>query len=206
MDSLSVLTRIITFTGAQGTGKTATRRELVRWMQHNNYSVIDTYSGIRHSVARDAKKFGFVINEQTNFESQYYIACKYMVADIETRKNAEKNNIDFIVLDRSVLDVIPYTMISKNINGDQKVMITKLLMEHFALFPSRLIYCQLLDFVTWDEDRSANTKFQKEIDDVFNYIVKKAAQFSNPFVLKKGPIEKRLEWVIRELGIGNPRI
>ena len=195
------MTRVITFTGAQGTGKTATRGELVRWMQRHEYSVIDRYSGIKRSIARDAKEFGFIINEKTNFESQYYIASKYIVADIETRKNAERRSIDFIVLDRSVLDSIPYIMVATFITKDQKELLRKMLIDHFALFPSRLLYCEPLDFVTCDEDRSANMKFQHSVDVEFKNILKKASQYSNTFILKRGSIEQRLKDVIEELGI-----
>ncbi len=201
MDTLYAMTRIITFTGAQGTGKTATRGELVRWLQKHKYSVIDKYSGVRRSIARDAKRFGFTINERTNFESQYYIANKYIVADIETRKNAELRNIDFIVLDRSVLDSIPYIMVAASITMDQKEILRTMLIDHFALFPSRLFYCEPLDFVTWDEDRSADTKFQDSVDAEFRNILTKASQYSNTFILKRGSVEQRLSDIIKELGI-----
>ena len=201
MDTLYVMTRVITFTGAQGTGKTATRGELVRWLQKHKYSVIDKYSGVRRSIARDAKRFGFTINERTNFESQYYIANKYIVADIETRKNAELRNIDFIVLDRSVLDSIPYIMVAASITMDQKEILRTMLIDHFALFPSRLFYCEPLDFVTWDEDRSADTKFQDSVDAEFRNILTKASQYSNTFILKRGSVEQRLYDIIKELGI-----
>ena len=196
-----MMTRVITFTGAQGTGKTATRGELVRWLQKHKYSVIDKYSGVRRSIARDAKRFGFTINERTNFESQYYIANKYIVADIETRKNAELRNIDFIVLDRSVLDSIPYIMVAASITMDQKEILRTMLIDHFALFPSRLFYCEPLDFVTWDEDRSADTKFQDSVDAEFRNILTKASQYSNTFILKRGSVEQRLYDIIKELGI-----
>ena len=201
MDTLYAMTRIITFTGAQGTGKTATRGELVRWLQKHKYSVIDKYSGVRRSIARDAKRYGFTINERTNFESQYYIANKYIVADIETRKNAELRNIDFIVLDRSVLDSIPYIMVAASITMDQKEILRTMLIDHFALFPSRLFYCEPLDFVTWDEDRSADMKFQHSVDAEFRNILTKASQYSNTFILKRGSVEQRLSDIIKELGI-----
>jgi len=195
------MTRIITFTGAQGTGKTATRGELVRWLQKHKYSVIDRYSGVKQSIARDAKQFGFIINEKTNFESQYYIASRYIVADIETRKNAERRSVDFIVLDRSVLDSIPYIMVATAITISQKEVLKNMLIDHFALFPSRLLYCEPLDFVTWDKDRSTNTKFQDSVDAEFRNILIKASQYSNTFILKRGSIEQRLRDVIKELGI-----
>ena len=196
-----MMTRVITFTGAQGTGKTATRGELVRWMQKHHYSVIDRYAGVKQSIARDAKRFGFTINERTNFESQYYIASKYIVADIETRKNAELRNINFIVLDRSVLDSIPYIMVATSITMDQKEFLRNMLIDHFALFPSRLFYCEPLDFVTWDEDRSTNIRFQNSVDAEFRNIFKRASQYSNTFILKIGSVEQRLADVLKELGI-----
>lgn len=206
MDTLSALTRIITFTGAHGTGKTVTKNKLVKWMRNNGYVVMDHYSGVNRSIARDAKEFGFTINERTTFEAQYYIASRYIVADIETRKNAEKDYVDFVVLDRSVLDNIPYVMVADFITEDQKLIIKKMLIDHFALFPSRLIYCQLLSFVISDSDRSDNSKFQELVAREFKNVIERATQLSNVFILKKGSIEDRLQWIIDELGIGNGRI
>ena len=103
------MTEIITFTGVQGSGKTTMRRKLVDHLREKGYDVMSQYVGINESISRDAALLGFTLNEKTDFNTQYYLAAKYIVVDLETRIKAESEEVDYIVVDRSPLDVIPYS-------------------------------------------------------------------------------------------------
>ncbi len=186
------MTDVITFTGAQGTGKTTMRGELVRYLQDEGMKVMDRYSGVKESVARDAKTFGFTINEQTNFVTQYYIAHRYIIADLETRKIAERTRVDFIVVDRSVLDVIPYTNASSMLDRE-KHLIQFMLLQHYKLFPTDLVYCSPLGFIDKDKDRSVDEDFQNKIVDEFKKMLVKVSDISPPICLDNMPTEDRLQ-------------
>ena len=166
------MTRIISFTGSQGTGKTTMRNLLVKKLEDAGYSVLSDYDGVKTSISRDAAEDGFALNEGTTFEAQYYMASRYISAELLTRKHAELCDIDFIVLDRSVLDVIPYTQVSMSIDVEGKSIISNMLLTHFNLYPVDLmIYCRPISELVSDGLRSVNKEFSYDIDEKFAKLV-----------------------------------
>ncbi len=194
------MTEVITFTGVQGSGKTTMRIMLANHLKKKGYTVINQYEGVHDSISRDAALKGFTLNEDTNFETQYYLACKYMVLDLETRKRAEAENFDYIVLDRSPLDVIPYAM-NGHLKIDEKLLIRKMLIDHFTLYPSNLVYCTPLDTIKDDKVRSVNKQFQDEIEKGFIDVLDCIRQFTDPTVLARAPVNDRFKVLILELGL-----
>lgn len=194
------MNNIITFTGAQGTGKSTMKNALLDWFNSKHIPVIDQYPGVKESPARDAKNAGFIINEETNFETQYFIAHSYIKGDMLLRKLLESNaGFKYSVLDRSPLDVIPYTNLSKNINKEDKDLIYDTLVEHFARFPSTLVYCEPLDIIIGDEHRSVDKVFQRNIDNEFVNLFLDLSE--SPIALPACSVEERLEFLLNALAL-----
>ena len=192
------MTEIITFTGVQGSGKTTMRRKLVDYLRDKGYDVISQYVGIDLSISRDAQKLGFILNESTNFNTQYYLATKYIVADLETRMLAAKDEIEYIILDRSPLDVIPY---SENASYAlyQKKLIRDLLMSHFIEYPSAVVYCTPLEKIKGDGLRSVNSGFQEAIEREFASMLTEISSTAFYTTLGLGSIEKRFDFLKKKL-------
>lgn len=187
------MTDVITFTGAQSTGKTTMRKALVEYLENEGNKCISQYYGINESVARDAKNFGFTINEGTSFVTQYYIAARFIIADLETRKIAERNRSEFIILDRSVLDVIPYSNVAGDITPTQKKIISDMLLKHYRLYPTDLIYCAPIDYIEKDSFRSTDKEFQDKIVEEFKEVMVSVSDISPVIVLDNMSVEDRLE-------------
>ena len=181
MSNKKSMTEVICFTGSQGSGKTTMMRELASDLRKKGKTVIMGYEGIKTSISREAQEKGFPINEKTNWVTQYYIACKYMVADIETRKLADTYETDYIILDRSVLDSIPYVIVADAIYHGEKKMIKEMLFKHFELFPALLIKCDPLNDIKPDGARSTSQMFQMKVEEQFNEMVKIINQRMGPF-------------------------
>lgn len=199
------MTKIISFTGSQGTGKTTMRNLLVNKLEDAGNIVLADYVSVRTSISRDAFEDGFALNEETNFEAQYYMASKYISADVLTRKYAKLHNIDYIVLDRSVLDVIPYTQEANKISPSNKNIIVNMLLTHFNLYPVDLmIYCRPISKLVEDGVRSVNEKFSEDIDKKFARLV--MDERINPClpmnmlkILENDTIENRMKIINKEV-------
>lgn len=200
------MTKIVCFTGAQSTGKTTMRNELVETLRNKGFTVLSDYRGVNISISRDALIDGFVLNENTNFESQYYMAAKYITLDLLTRKHAEINKFDFIILDRSVLDVIPYTQQAESIDDDDTKIIENMLLIHFNLYPIDLmIYCEPISTLVGDGIRSINKKFSEDIAEKFVRIIMDS-RIINVYpknklkILNNDTVENRMKIVEEEVG------
>ncbi len=177
------------------------RNVLVEYLQNQGNKVINQYYGIHESVARDAKNFGFTINEGTNFVTQYYIAARFIIADLETRKIAERNRSDFIVTDRSVLDVIPYSNLAPDITPTQRRIISDMLIQHYRLYPTDLIYCTPIDYIEEDKVRSIDKEFQAKIVEKFKEVLVKVSDISPVIVLEYMSPEDRLQIIKGHLNL-----
>ena len=198
--SLIVTPRILTFTGAQGVGKTTMQCLLSRSLKEQGYHVLNQYVNVNTSISREAKEKGFKINEETDFETQSYIAYKYMLADIETRKFAEVHDIDYIILDRSVLDVIPYIQASPNISIKETAYLTDMLIAHYALHRSELIYVKPLLTIVSDGERSVDPTFQLKIVREFENVLKTLDRLQLPYYnLERASIEQRMLQITMEI-------
>ena len=196
------MVKIINFSGPQGSGKTTMKDLVVEYLEDKGKKVLSNYVGVKKSISRDAAEEGFVINEMTNFDSQYYIAAKYIVADILTRKTAVMEGYDFIVLDRSVLDVIPYTRLSKNILVIDQMIIESMLTTHFDCYPVDLmVYTKPIDSIEDDGVRSTNVEFMKGVNSLFGDMYEKPSmEYRVPkkkmCMLENDSIESRLSRVV----------
>lgn len=195
------MTTIITFTGVQGSGKTSMRRQIAHHLIEKGFSVIDQYVGVIDSISRDAVLKGFVLNEETNFETQYYLAIKYIVSDLETRKIAEIDKVDYIILDRSPLDVIPYSTNASNITDHEKSVINNVLLNYFTQNPSILVYCAPLEKIAGDGIRSVDKKFQTAIDARFLHLMAGMRTTTTVIKLQALPLVERVRILISELNL-----
>lgn len=194
---------VIAFTGAQGTGKTTMRNELDQYL-HRKYSVLNQYRGIKESISRDAKKAGFGINLEGAFDTQWYIMARYIAADLATRKYAEKYNFDYIVVDRSILDVLPYSKISKRIDSDQYMSLSNIINYHLKMYtPDYLVYCEPLDTIVGDKDRLVDKDYQKTIDESIsqNLSYVRTELKTKIIYLNKDSIVNRLQQLIGGLNL-----
>ena len=173
------------------------------FLKTKNKTGIIGYEGVNTSISREAKDKGFPINEKTTWISQYYIACRYIVADLETRNLAHLDEVDYIILDRSILDSIPYVVVADQIFHGEKKMIKEMLFRHFELFPARLIYCKPLNDIRADGARSSSQMFQRKIQDAFTEMLHVVPhKDSDMCTLINEPIEDRMLDLIKFFNLG----
>lgn len=202
-----LLIKVLCFTGAQGTGKSTMRRALVNYIERFDNKIIDRYSGVPDSISRMAAGIGFKINEETDFMTQYYIAVKYIAHDLETRKRAQIYGYDYIVLDRSVLDSIPYVVAADNITHGEKKLIKELLFNHFQMYPAVLIHCEPLNIIKPDGTRSISKVFQRKVYNNFVEMLSIVQKKNNKvFNLINEPTDDRMSKLKGFLNLGSIRV
>lgn len=203
--------KIIAFSGTQGSGKTTMREKLTLSLKNQGKKVVGEYYGIESSISRSCQNFQLPINENTTFTTQWYIGSRYISADIETRQNAKMNEIDYVVLDRSVIDVIPYTMLSVNIKDDEKDLIRSTLLMHLSKFPpDYMVWCKPLGEETLndenDKQRSKSRIFQLRINEQFKYLMNDIFTFEYPQMklisMENDTIENRLKQLEQGVNYG----
>ena len=196
------MTKIISFTGAQGTGKTTMRLKLKHYLEKQGHTVLGNYIGVTDSVARDAANEGFPINEEVNMDSQYYIALRYFSADIRTREFCKTNPIDYVVLDRSIIDSLAYT---ERCFGNASGFfhgIESMVTSHFNWYPTDyLIQCRPVDVLVKDEHRSTDKFYQMSIDEKINNLCQTYTSGTGcKFIeLKNNSPEDRLKYMLSEI-------
>lgn len=164
--------KVLAFSGAQNSGKTTLMKEYAKSLQDKGYKVQIGYKlpeGEAGSISRRSKALGFGINEDTSFESQYHIMLSYLIADMETRKQAELDGVDWIVYDRSIMDHLPYA--HRVSNGEDFYMMEDISNQHRQRFPiDHTVYCYPVPF---DDDghRSISQDFQDDIVERFDTIM-----------------------------------
>jgi thymidylate kinase len=197
--------KVISFTGAQGTGKTTMRTLLVNKLLSNGCSIINNYVGVKESISRDAAGEGFPINLEATFESQYYMTCKYIEADLMTRKRAEHLNVDYVIVDRSIFDVLPYSKLCSRLSILEYKIIEDMVLNHLQLYKvDSLIYCEPLDIIVRDENRSDDKEYQAKVDDIIKsklYDLENVPKmyFNKLYILHKDSPIERLRYLIKEI-------
>lgn len=164
--------KVIAFSGAQNSGKTTLMKEYAKRLEDQGFKVQAGYKlpeGSEGSISRRSKKLGFDINEGSSFDSQYHIMLSYLLSDIETRKYAKLNNIDFIVYDRSIMDHLPY---SNRVSTDEEYyMLEDISNQHRQRYAiDYTVYCYPVPFEE-DGERSVNQEFQDAIVETFDSIM-----------------------------------
>lgn len=164
--------KVLAFSGAQNSGKTTLMKEYAKSLEEKGYKVHVGYKlpeGKCGSISRRSKALGFGINEETSFDSQYHIMLSYLVADLETRKQAELDGADWIVYDRSIMDHLPYAhRVSK---GEDYFMMEDMSNQHRQKFPIDFtVFCYPVPFSD-DGHRSISQEFQDDIVERFDSIM-----------------------------------
>lgn len=189
--------KVIAFSGAQNSGKTTLMKEYGKALQDKGMKVQIGYKIPEDkdtSISRRSKRLGFGINEETTFESQYHIMLSYLIADMETRKQAEIDGADWIVYDRSIMDHLPYA--HKVSNGEDYFMLEDMSNQHRQRFSiDYTVYCYPVPFND-DGHRSISQEFQDDIVQRFDSIMP-APDVRLPNV----SIEKRIDLLNRYLEI-----
>ena len=164
--------RVLAFSGAQNSGKTTLMKEYSKSLKDKGYKVQVGYKlpeGESGSISRRSKNLGFSINEETSFESQYHIMLSYLIADLETRKQAELDGADWIVYDRSIMDHLPYA--HRVSTGEDYFMMEDMSNQHRQKFPiDYTVFCYPVPFND-DGHRSISQEFQDDIVDRFDSIM-----------------------------------
>lgn len=175
------MAKIICISGTHGIGKSVLTNHLKSILTAGGATVltpdygVDFNSNPHTSPERRAKYIGFNLNEQVTFEAEYYMFLLTAMADIETRKKAELNNIDYIIYDRGIFDIIPYAFASLNrgdITSEEYNHIESLVLRHWKKYPVDIIInpCRF-DTIEDDGVRALDPKFQLEIESLFNSMI-----------------------------------
>jgi len=145
----------IAFIGTHGTGKTTIAHETVMMLKKRG---ID--AGLVSEVARQCP---FPINENTTKKSQLWIILSQIIKEME----AEERH-DVVVSDRSVLD--GYCYLVKKFGRIKAI--ENLVKEHLRTYDKLIRVPVRGGFLKEDKVRSTDKKFQKEIDEQFDKLIK----------------------------------
>ena len=144
---------IISFTGAQSTGKTTLLNELKKWKEFEDYVFID-------EITRNVSKLGMNINEKGDDATQTAI----MNAHIENLKKG-----DNLILDRCSLDGVVYThylyshgRVSRDTFDYARQIFTETCLKYDKIF-----YLKPEFDIVNDGVRSSSVQFRDEIADIF---------------------------------------
>ena len=198
------MTKFIYFSGVHGSGKTTLMYSLTKRLLNKKFSVNTGYHGIRESVSRDARDLGFNINQETDVESQYYMGCKYMSVDVVSRFKANQSDYDYVLFDRSPLDVIPYV---RHFVKNKDSMMSKekylckfledMLVKHVNYFkPDYMFYVCSFDKnkVEVDDVRSGDVKFRNDIEKEFDELfLNDPTWLNNGYIISHGTVEERTD-------------
>ena len=170
---------IVSFTGAQSTGKTTLLNELKKWKELEDYVFID-------EITRNVSKLGMKINEKGDDATQTAI----MNAHIENLKKG-----DNLILDRCSLDSVVYThylyshgRVSRDTFDYARQVFTETCLKYDKIF-----YLKPEFDIVDDGVRSSSVQFRDEIADIFErYIVEFNLRKWNVVEIS-GSVEERLK-------------
>lgn len=145
----------IAFIGTHGTGKTTLAHELVSKLKKQG---ID--AGFLSEVARSCP---FPINEGRTKKAQIWIILNQIIKEMEVEEHCET-----LVSDRSVLDGYCY-YVSK---FKRSKLLEPLIKEHLKTYSYLIRVPIRKEFLKKDKIRSTDKKFQKEIDEQFDKLLK----------------------------------
>ena len=171
---------IVSFTGAQSSGKTTLLNRLKD--SNPNVSFVDE---VTRRIKRD---FDLPINEDGGDLTQYMIMADH-IANLY-----RKNQSELTVLDRCALDGVVYTrwlqlngMVSPVTFANACQIYSQIIDKYDVIFYTDPVDVELVD----DGERSVDVKFRNDIIKLFNDWLK---QLDNVVVLS-GTVEERLETV-----------
>lgn len=172
---------IVSFTGAQSTGKTTLLNRLV------DVNVFDV-SFIDEVTRRIKREFDLPINEDGGDVTQFMIMADH-IANVY-----RKYDSDLVVLDRCAVDGVVYTrwlqlqgMVSAEVYTAACTVYDQIIDKYDVIFYTDPADVELID----DGERSANKQFRDDIIKLFDMRLK---ELDNVVVLS-GNVEERLETV-----------
>ena len=170
---------IISFTGAQSTGKTTLLNELKKWKEFEDYVFID-------EITRNVSKLGMNINEKGDDATQTAI----MNAHIENLKKG-----DNLILDRCSLDGVVYThylyshgKVSKDTFDYARQVFIETCLKYDKIF-----YLKPEFDIVDDGVRSSSVQFRDEIADIFERYIAEFNLRKWNVVELSGSVEERLK-------------
>ena len=170
---------IVSFTGAQSTGKTTLLNELKKWKEFEDYVFID-------EITRNVSKLGMNINEKGDDATQTAI----MNAHIENLKKG-----DNLILDRCSLDGVVYThylyshgRVSRDTFDYARQIFTETCLKYDKIF-----YLKPEFDIVNDGVRSSSVQFRDEIADIFERYITEFNLGKWNVVELSGSVEDRLK-------------
>ena len=178
---------IISFTGAQSTGKTT----LLNNIRSLNPFYIEYVAEVTRRIKRE---FNLPINESGGDLTQTMIMSDH-IANVY-----QKYNCDNVILDRCALDGIVYTQwlynkgkVSKEVLQWAKKIYNTLIGEYDVIFVTSPTDVPLVN----DGERSVDKKFREEIIDIFDMYIDDMKIYSegeNVFAVE-GTVEERMKYI-----------
>ena len=170
---------IVSFTGAQSTGKTTLLNELKKWEEFKDYVFID-------EITRNVSKLGMNINEKGDDATQTAI----MNAHIENLKKG-----DNLILDRCSLDGVVYThylYLHGRVSRDTFDYARQVFIETCLKY-DKIFYLKPEFDIVDDGVRSSSVQFRDEIADIFERYIAEFNLRKWNVVELSGSVEERLK-------------
>ncbi len=170
---------IVSFTGAQSTGKTTLLNELKKWKEFEDYVFID-------EITRNVSKLGMNINEKGDDATQTAI----MNAHIENLKKG-----DNLILDRCSLDGVVYThyLYSHGRVSKDTFEYARQVFIETCLKYDKIFYLKPEFDIVDDGVRSNSVQFRDEIASIFERYIAEFNLRKWNVVEISGSVEERLE-------------
>jgi len=181
---------IISFTGAQSTGKTT----LLNLIRDKNYE----FNYVDEVTRRIKREYNLPINESGGDITQSMIMADH-IANVY-----KKSDHDVTVLDRCAVDGVVYTQwlynngqVAKATLDHAKLMFKMLVDRYDAIFITSPVDVELVD----DGERSTNKEFREDIQGLFDMYIGNlmaASKDENIFVVA-GTVKERMNYIQKVL-------
>ena len=185
------MSMLISFTGAQSSGKTTLLKECKSNLNGNWCYVDEVTRYVR-------RRYGEQINEGGTDMTQLLIINNHIENTYLPRVMPE-NHYDGVMLDRCILDGVVYTewlyengKVSKWVYDYSRKVFKKIIPKVDIIF-----YTDPSIPIKDDGERSTSKKFRDEIIKKFNTYIKK---YNMPIVVLKGTVEERMKTILENIG------
>ena len=178
---------IVSFTGAQSTGKTTLLNNMRKWGELKDYTFVD-------EITRNVSKLGMKINEKGDDATQTAI----MNAHIENLKKG-----DNLILDRCSLDGVVYThyLYSHGKVSKDTFDYARQVFFETCLKYDKIIYLKPEFAIVSDGVRSDSVQFRDEIARIFERYIEEYNLRNYNIEEISGSIEERLEAIKRIMNV-----
>lgn len=178
---------IVSFTGAQSTGKTTLLNSMRNWKSLKDYVFVD-------EITRNVSKLGMNINEKGDDATQTAI----MNAHIENLKKGSN-----LILDRCSLDGVVYThylYLHGKVSKDTFDYARQTFFETCLKY-DKIFYLKPEFDIVDDGVRSSSVQFRDEIADIFERYIAEYNLRKYNIVEISGSVEERLETIKKVMGV-----